>query len=76
MSEHAVDLILLRVELCQLKTGQRGHVDAYNKHVSIRNGLKVVWSEESHYVLYHVDTRVCLCCLLGEEMAPERTVGD
>jgi len=36
---------------------------------------KVAWSDESHFLLDHVDGRVRVCRLPGEVMAPGCTVG-
>ena len=36
---------------------------------------KIAWSDESKFLLHHVDSRVPECCLPGEEMAPGYTLG-
>ncbi|MCI4385481.1 hypothetical protein PGIGA_G00050990 [Pangasianodon gigas] len=50
---------------------------SYNGHVSFRTGpwKKVAWSDESRFLLHHLDSRVCVHRLPGEEMAPGCTMG-
>ncbi|KAK3524449.1 hypothetical protein QTP70_029313 [Hemibagrus guttatus] len=35
----------------------------------------VAWSDESHFLLHHMDGRVCVRHLPGEHMAPGCTMG-
>ncbi|KAK3549087.1 hypothetical protein QTP70_031342 [Hemibagrus guttatus] len=45
-----------------------------HKNWTTEQSKKVAWSDESHFLLHHVDGRMCVRCLPGEHMAPGCTM--